>query len=305
MISTVILNWNGKEFLKKCIPSVIKACDIYGNSWEVIIVDNGSSDESIAYLGSNFSRLRIISLKENFGFAKAMNIGIGEARFPVVIGLNNDIIVKEDFISPLTRHFSSGGDIFAVSAKMLLWDGETLNSGKATGTFRFGLFRQAFTDAPHSSNALYASGGGFAVDKNKFLELGGFDEDMAAFWEDIDLCYRAWKRGWKTIYEPESVIYHKSHGTYSKKYGMSGIRKMSSENYCLFILKNIHNKIIFYQQIFLLPLLMLLAVLVGKSHFTIGFLRSIKRWPLFFKKRRIEKKKALFSDREVFRISRL
>ena len=116
-----------------------------------------------------------------------------------------------------------------MAAKMLLWDKKTLNFGRAIGSFRFGLFRRRLIDSSNITNTLYACGGGFAVDKTKFLRLGGFDEDMIAYWEDADLCYRGWKRGWKTVYEPRSIIYHKFHGSYLKKCGESGIREISGK----------------------------------------------------------------------------
>lgn len=303
IISIVILNWNGLEFLRRCIPSVVKAVDIYGNNCEIIVLDNGSSDRSIDYLKSNFSQAKTISLKENLGFASGMNIGVREARGDIVIGLNNDVIVEEDFIAPLVRHFDGNGNIFAVACKMLLWDKKTLNFAQAVGRFRLGIFRKTYQQPNMATHTLYACGGAFAVDKKKFLELGGFDEDMIIYWEDLDLCYRAWKQGYKTIYEPRSLVYHKFHGSFIKKCGKNGIHLISGENYFLFALKNFHDKSLFYQQILSLPLLMLVAPLLGKSHFSLGLLRSLKRWPVFLKKRREERKKAIFSDREVLSMS--
>lgn len=302
-ISIVILTWNGLEFLKICLPSVVKAAGNHNGDCEIIVVDNGSSDRSRDYLRENFPKINIIELKENFNFSKAMNMGFKSARHPIVIGLNNDIIAEEDFIPPLVRHFLGNGGLFAVAAKMLLWDRQTLNFGRAIGSFRFGIFRRKLVDTSSAVNTLYACAGAFAVDRSKFLELGGFDEDMLVYWEDADLCYRAWKRGWKTLYEPASVIYHKSHGTYGVRFGEKGIRRISGENYFLFALKNIHDKGLIFQQLFFLPMLMLASVLMGKPHFAKGLFLSIRRWPLFLQKRRAEKKDSLLSDREVFRIS--
>jgi len=299
-ISIIILNWNGLEFLEQSIPSIISAVDVYDNNCEVIVVDSGSSDQSIDYVNSNFPKIRVISLNENLAFTKAMNIGIKEAKRPLVICLNNDIIVDKGFIAPLVSHFSDDKNLFAVASKMLLWDKNTLNFGRTAGSFRYGFFTKRIFDSATAAYTLYACAGGLAVDKDKFWELGGFDEDMIIYWEDLDLCYRAWKQGWKTIYEPRSIIYHKFHGTYAKKCGENGIGKISGENYLLFVLKNIHDRTLFYPQLFLLPVLILAAVLAGKSHFAIGLLRSLRRWPLFFKKRCLEKKKAIFSDKQVF-----
>jgi GT2 family glycosyltransferase len=302
-LSIVILNWNGKEFLEKCIPSVDRAIAVYGNDCEVIVVDNYSTDDSLSYLGSNFPRVRIIALPQNLGFAAAMNTGIKEAQGDIVIGLNNDVIVDDNFIAPLVSHFVADDNLFAVAAKMLLWDKKTLNFARAVGRFEFGIFRRKFQEPLSSTNTLYACGGAFAARKERFLEFGGFDEDMIVYWEDLDICYRAWKQGLRTIYEPNSVVYHKKHGTYTKKCGESGIRRISGENYFLFALKNFHDRSLFFQQILSLPLLVLITPLIGKPHFGLGLLRSLKRWPVFLKKRRVERKKAILTDRQVLSIS--
>ena len=302
-LSIVILNWNGLRFLKECIPSVITAAEACGHNCELTVVDNGSSDQSMDYIKSNFSRVRALPLQENLNFTKAMNIGIREAKYPVVICLNNDVVVDRNFIAPMAMHFLGDKMLFAVAAKMLLCDKKTLNFGRAIGGFRYGFFVRKIIDSAMSINALYACGGGFAVDKNKFLELGGFDEDMIVYWEDLDLCYRAWKQGWRTIYEPKSIIYHRFHGTNLKKYGKNGIDVLSGQNYFLFIVKNIHDRIIFFQQLLFIPLLILLTLVSGKIYFARGILQSVKRWPIFLKKRKTEKQKAIFSDRAVLRMS--
>ena len=302
-ISIVILNWNGLDFLKTCFPSVVKAVDFHGNGCEIIVVDNASFDESVNYLKVNFPKTRLIASKENLGFATAMNIGVKQASGDIVIGLNNDVMVEGDFIAPLVSHFNGNGSIFAVAAKMLLWDRKTLNFGRTVGRFKFGIFHRTFKEPSLPTNTLYACGGALAVDKDKFLKLGGFDEDMIVYWEDLDLCYRAWKQGYKTIYEPRSVVYHKFHGSYAKRFGQKGINLISGENYFLFALKNFHDRTLFYQQLLCLPLLIVVAVFLGKPHFAKGLFRSIKRWPAFLKKRREERNKAIFSDREVLYIS--
>lgn len=302
-ISIVILSWNGLDLLKECLPSVIRAVEVYGGECEVLLIDNGSSDGSAEYVKSNFPQVKILSLGENLSFTKAMNKGIRVAKGDVVIVLNNDVIVEKDFIAPLAKHFSEDKNIFAAGAKMLFWDRKTLNFGRAKGDFRYGFFRRVIGDSASAVNSLYASAGGMALDKDKFLKLGGFDEDFEVYWEDLDLCYRAWRRGWKTVYEPQSVVYHKVHATNIKKYGQRGIDCLSGENYSLFIIKNIHNIKLLIKHFIFLPVLFLLTTLSARPHFALGLMRSIKKWPLFWEKRNQGKSKAFLSDREVLRVS--
>lgn len=302
-VSLVILNYNGLELLKQCLPSVVKAAESYGHNCEIIVVDNGSFDQSQNYIKSNFPQIKIVALDTSLNFAQAMNTGIKQASYSIVIGLNNDIIVDANFISPLVSHLAKGGDVFAVSPKMLLWDKKTLNLGKAVADFKLGFFRKKSIDSDVSANTLHASGGAFAVNRSKFLELGGFDEDINGYWEDADLCYRGWKRGLKTVYEPKSIVYHKAHGTSLSEIGQKGIDKLSGRNYYLFIVKNIHDKNLFYRQILFTPPLLLGAVIAGKPYFACGICGSLEYWPLFLKKRREERLKAILSDKEVLEIA--
>jgi len=301
-ISIIILNWNGLGFLKECVPSVIRACRNYGDNCEIMVVDNGSRDGSRDYLKLEFPFVRIAALERNFGFAKAMNIGIKEAAHSLVVCLNNDVVVDKNFILPLARYFNDGS-VFAVAAKMFLWDRKTLYFGRTNLNFRWGFMHRVIWDSAVSAYTLYACAGGFAVDKNKFLKIGGFDEDMDVYWEDLDLCYRAWKQGYKTIYEPQSMIYHKFHGTNLQKYGRRGIDRLSGRNYTLFVLKNIHDRKLLSCHLFFLPVLMFASALAGRSRFAAGILSSFKIWPIFLKKREAERKKAIFSDREVLNMS--
>jgi len=299
LISIVILSWNGLDLLKECLPSVIRAVGVYGDECEVLVIDNGSSDGSAEYVRADFPQVNILSLAENLSFTKAMNKGISAARGEVVVALNNDVIVESDFIAPLISYFQQAKDIFAVGAKMLFWDRKTLNFGRAKGDFRWGFFRRVIGDSDCAGNSLYACAGGMALDRDKFLKLGGFDEDYEVYWEDLDLCYRAWRRLWRTIYEPRSIIYHKFHGTNLSKYKQSGIERLSGENYSLFVLKNILDKGLFFRHILFTPLLMLLVCLKGKPAFAQGMLRAFKRRKIFLNKRALERRNSLMSDREI------
>lgn len=297
-ISIVILNWEGLELLKECVPSVIRATHNYSGNCEVIMVDNGSKDKSIDYLKTSFPEIRIISLAENLGFSKGMNKGIKESKNRIVIGLNNDTIVKEDFIEPLVRHFSHK-DVFAVGAKMMGGDRKAFNFEKTTGRFPFGFFKIKYEDMDEAANTLYACGGAFAVNKEKFLELGGFDEGLF-YWDDVDLGYRAWKRGWRNIFEPKSVVYHKKQGSMKKRYSQNEILARARESHFLFTWKNLQDRGLLLLHILFLPALTLVAVFSGKLYFVQGLFRALGKLGLIMRKRR-EGKKELITDREVLR----
>ncbi len=302
-VSIVILNWDGLELLKKCIPSVIKATQNYPGNCEIIVVDIGSRDKSIDYLKTTFPQVKIISLNRNLGFSKGMNRGIRESKNRIVISLNNDTIVKEDFIAPLMRHFSDK-DVFAVGARMLRWDRKTFDFGKTTGRFPFGFFKVKYEDIDEAANTLYASGGAFAVDKEKFFELGGIDEDLF-YWEDVDLGYRAWKREWRSIFEPRSIVYHKKQGSMRRRYAKNEILALARESHFLFTWKNLQDRGLLLLHILFLPALTLVAIFSGKLYFVQGLFRALSKLKLAREKRKEEKGKILLSDRVILRLSKM
>ena len=151
------------------------------------------------------------------GFAVEENRGIKESSETIVVLLSNDMCPKENFIEPLLEHFARNTDVFVVGCKKLKPDG-SLDDGRKVGKFLLGRmkFSKFFSNEPVSSdiikNSVFSTfyvGGFGAFDRGKFLELGGFHPLYHPFyWEDVDICYQAAKRGWKIIYEPLSEIYH-------------------------------------------------------------------------------------------------
>jgi GT2 family glycosyltransferase len=299
--SVVVLNWNGCALLAECLPSVKAAAEAYTDgASEIIVVDNGSSDGSREYVRNNFPDVRFLALEKNYGFACAMNRGIREARNSRVVCLNNDVVVRRDFIAPLARHFRDNS-VFCCGAKMLLPDATTLAFGRAQGSFCCGFFLRTISDSAAAVDSLYGCAGGMMLDREKFLKLGGFDEEMAIYWEDLDLCYRAWKQGWRTLYEPSSVLLHKLHATNSVLMGKNAIDRQSGRNYLLFIVKNIHDPLFFLTQTVSFPFFLLLLAVSGKAYFALGMLKGCARAPGFLRKRKQLRRAAVLNDRQVLR----
>ena len=242
--TVVIPNWNGKDLLEKYLPSVQAALD--GNpDNELIVVDNGSYDGSVDFLRANFPAVRVIALERNLGFGGGSNAGFLAAKNDIVVLLNSDMRVDRGFLRPLLEGF---GDpkVFAVSCQIFFTDSGKLReeSGLTQGWWQDGGLR-----VRHRIDAgiedlypcFYGGGGSCAFDKRKFLGLGGFDSLLEPFYlEDTDLGYMAWKRGWKLLYQPRSIVYHEHRGTIGKRFTDAEISAALKKNYILFCWKNIH-----------------------------------------------------------------
>ena len=240
--SIVIPNWNGKDLLEKYLPTVVAACS---PSDEVIVVDNASSDGSAEFIGRNFPQVRLLPMEQNLGFGGGANAGIRAARHRIVVLLNNDMRATPDFLGPLLAGFTDE-DVFAVSAQIFFSDPARRReeTGLTAGSFEKGFLRVRH-EVDESLRRLYptfyAGGGSTAYDREKFLELGGFDPLFEPFYlEDTDLSYNAWRSGWKVLYQPASRLFHEHRATIGKHYSPEAIRAYLQKNYVLMVWKNVH-----------------------------------------------------------------
>ncbi len=242
--SIVIPNWNGRDLLAKYIPSILEA--LAGNpDNEIIVVDNGSEDGSAEFLREQFPSVRVLALDRNLGFGGGSNAGFRAASNDIVVLLNSDMRVESDFLAPLVEAFTDE-TVFSVSCQIFFSDPNKLR--EETGLTQFwwenGSVRVRHRDDPAIRvpyPCAYGGGGSSAFHRQKFLELAGFDELLAPFYmEDTDVGYRAWKRGWKVLYEPRSVVYHEHRGTIGKKFSAAYIDRVLKKNFALFCWKNIH-----------------------------------------------------------------
>ena len=242
--SVVIPNWNGRDLLETYLPSVVRAlADNPGN--EIVVVDNGSSDGSVEFVRRHFPNVKLLALEQNLGFGGGSTAGVRAAKNDVVVLLNSDMRVAPDFLAPLLAGFTDER-VFAVSCQILFTD--PLKRREETGLTQ-GWWEEGGLRVGHRVDdqirdlypCFYGGGGSCAFDRRKFLELGGFDPLLEPFYlEDTDLGYQAWKRGWKVLYQPRSIVYHEHRGTIGKRFTEAQIQAVLEKNFILFTWKNIH-----------------------------------------------------------------
>jgi GT2 family glycosyltransferase/glycosyltransferase involved in cell wall biosynthesis len=243
--SVVIPNWNGRDLLEKYLPSVIAALSDSPQN-EIIVVDNGSEDRSAEFIREHFPQVRVLALEHNLGFGGGSNAGFQAARNDIVVLLNSDMRVERNFLQPLLDGFDDE-HTFAVSCQIFFSDPDKprQETGLTEGWWLQGGLRVRHRIEPRIRQlypCFYGGGGSCAFDRRKFLQLGGFDELLKPFYlEDTDLGYLAWKRGWKVLYQPASVVYHEHRGTIGKRFSEAYIQSVLKKNFLLFTWKNIHD----------------------------------------------------------------
>ena len=284
----LILNYNGAALMKECLPSIVEAAGRSRRRVSVTVIDNQSTDDSVGWLEKNFPSVNIFKTGSN-KILCAYNDALRSVEEDVVILLNNDIRVDGGFADPLIDPFEKDEKVFSSGSKCLDFDGKGYQGEKSIAGFRWGLF---WTDSRYTGylsdvdrpswTAQVALG---AFDRKKFLELGGYDDlYLPGTWEDTDLSWSAYRRGWHCVYEPKSVIYHKGQVTFNREFGKKESAVIAYRNSFLFVWKNFCKSSFIVRHWVFLPMRLLLALVKGNTAFLKGFMRALELRNLAFSK---------------------
>lgn len=214
LVLVVIVNWNGGEVFKECLSSLSK---IDYPNWELIAVDNGSTDGSEEIPVSIISghKLQIIKNKKNLGFAPANNQGVETVTGKYILLLNNDTKVEKDFLSKMVARMEEDSALGVIQPKILLMDkpGVLDNAGSFLTRIGFlhhwGFMQKDGPEFSKEREIFSAKGACMLIRKEVIDKAGLFDKDFISYFEESDFCWRVWLAGYKVIFYPDSVIYHK------------------------------------------------------------------------------------------------
>jgi len=289
-VSVVMPNLNGEKLLEKNLPKLLEARDFAPNSIkEVIVVDDGSWDGSVEFLKKNFPEIRLFRHKVNRGFSAAVNTGARAAKGDLILLINTDVIPEKNFLVKVLEDFEDKS-VFAVSL-------HERGFGPAKGTFNNGYIELAM--APEGNKnvpSFYVSGGSGVFRRSMWMELSGMDEKLLSpfYWEDIDLCYRAAKRRYKLLWEPESVVEHHHESTISK-FPKAYVGRVRERNQLLMLWKNVGSQTLIRKHI---------VGLISRTLRHPGYLRivfmAMARFGIAMQKRRKEIKESKVSDETIF-----
>lgn len=239
----LVLNYNGRELLAECLPSIVEAAAAAPVPCAVSVVDNGSSDGSVEELVDHWPGVRIIR-ESNRGLA-SFNTVLERLEEPVVLLLNNDVKLAQDAVAPLLAALDAHDD--ALFAAPLCWtfDGADFEGMRTRVRSRYGLVQgmcrvPGYRDVIDEPDLTASAGPVLAVDRLKFLALGGYDALYApGRIEDLDLGFRGWMAGWRGYYVPDSVAFHRGLASFGPAFGRAGCDKLAARNSLLFAWKNL------------------------------------------------------------------
>ena len=224
-IAVVILNWNGRKMLERFLPSVVE----HSAPAEVIIADNGSTDDSLAFLSAHYPTLRVIAFDCNYGFAEGYNKALAQIDADYYVLLNDDVEVTPHWVEPVVEMMERDATIAVAQPKLLMYDQrDTFEYAGAAGGYidRYGypfcrgrLFNDVERDKGQYNDPcdlFWASGAAMFVKAAVWKKLGGLDGDFFAHMEEIDFCWRVKNADYRVVYCPDAVVYHVGGGTLPK-----------------------------------------------------------------------------------------
>lgn len=276
-ITVVIPNYNGKKYLVPCLKALYENTTL---EMDVVVVDNGSVDQTIPEARTLYPQARYILLDKNYGFCRAVNEGIRASRAKYVLLLNNDTEIRKGFVENLLRTIKKSPRIFSVEAKMIQYGDQTM--ADSAGTY-YNALGWAFARGRDESAEKYnkrcrtfaACGGAAIYRKAVFDEIGYFDEKHFAYLEDIDVGYRARIYGYVNLYEPRAEVLHVGSAASGSRYNEFKTR-YSGRNNIYLIYKNMPFPQIVLNLPFLIAGFLAKAIFFWKKGLGWNYLRSLR-----------------------------
>ena len=224
-VSAIIANWNGAEYLRICLPSLRTQSF---NSLEIVVADNGSKDDSVEVVRENDARW--LPLGKNMGLGPALNRGAASASGEFLLFINNDMRFHSEFVTELVEVLKQDQEIFATDGMQFNWDGTErahlatrLVRSKPHGHLSTELVPGLYFYPEHKEYPTPVYTGSAAcllVRRSQFEKLNGFDDRLPLGYEDVDLCWRAWIHGWRTVYVPNAICWHRVSSSGHSQEGM-------------------------------------------------------------------------------------
>jgi len=276
----LVLNYNGRDLLADCLPSIVEAAFRSPVPCRVTVVDNGSTDSSGELVANRWPEAGFVR-EENLGLA-SFNRVLERLEEPVVLLLNNDIKLDPGAIGPLLTVFEARDD--ALFAAPLCWtfDGRTYEGMRTRVRMRYGLVQgmcrvPGFEGVIDQDDLTASAGPVLAIDRRRFLLLGGYDPIyFPGRIEDLDLGFRAWMAGYRGYYVPESVAYHQGFGTFEPQLGKARCDQLASRNTLIFIWKNTSGVRLLTHFLWL-PVRLAHSLARGRFSFAFGLFQALGR----------------------------
>ena len=308
-LSIIIPNYNGAHLISEFFPSVLTAASNFQGDYEIIIVDDASTDNSrmvISYFANKHKFIKAIFAETNGGFSKSCNLGISIAQKEICFFLNTDVTLDHDIFNHFQKHFENP-NLFAVTICGYRMYTQEQIDGIKIGKWHRGKLRTTENLFDNDIerlklkppfNSFSVQGAYFFADTAKLKQLNGFDEIYSPyFMEETDIAYRALKKGWNITYEPDCRAWHQVSASVKSAASKFRIKTISARNNLFFTWKNIHSSRLIWSHLLFLVLRLLTLNIVEWT----ALIKALPMVGVILKKRRLEIQNSVRSDEEIMR----
>ncbi len=293
MISVIIPTYKNKDLLIENLNHNL----LYLNDCEVVVV-NDDPDNSLRLDMEKFPQVKLVENKTNMGFAPSMNVGIANSTGEYLFFLNNDVVLSDPSYLSAVEYLKNNDKAFAVTFAQLEKDNTIVGKNKIY--WEKGFFQHMKAQTTDSGPTAWAECGSCLVDRKKFMEIGGFDEIYAPFyWEDVDLSYRAYKKGYEVRYDPLILVKHEHETTTSKFFSPDQVKTIAQRNQFIFIWKNINDGALFVSHLFAMFKLILMSVVKGDTNTLTAFGMAFALIGEIMKKRKAQNSTKTVEDKKI------
>jgi GT2 family glycosyltransferase len=303
-VHILVLNHNGRALLDECMPSVVSCARAAQLPCRVTVIDNASTDDSIDHVRRRWPDVAVRHMP-NRGLV-SFNEVVRQVAEPIVVLMNNDVKLAPGCVDQLAAPLRRDKNCFFTGPQCWGFDGEYEGTRSAL-CFRRGLVHTQLQPSPadvrtdHGAHTASA-GAILAVDRAKFLALGGFDPlFLPGRYEDLDLAFRGWLAGWNAMYVTGAVAFHKRSATFTARLGQKGIQKLDAQNSLLFVWKNLREAKYLAMHLFYLVLRVVWSVLTGRTAFLYGLASAIGKMPAVLASRAVACGRTR-NEREIFKL---
>lgn len=294
-VTFVVPTYNQRDLMDFCLPPLLaeaRECD------RVMVVDDASADDTAEYVRTQYPEVRVVRLPRNRGFAGAVRAGIAASTTPLFSLINTDVQVRAGFLAAMLPHFRRQ-ETFAVCSRIELPGGSQMETGNVAPAFS-GLLEPYHVPPTRPGPILYAGGASSIYHRARCDALGGFETMYRPlYYEDIELGYRAWRRGWRSEFEPQASVYHQHRAWIGKRFGNAYANETFLKNGLLFVWKNVRDRGLLAQHAASVCARLVAEVLEGDAMMCRAVLRALPLAPRALLKRWSEHRRGDLSDREI------
>jgi GT2 family glycosyltransferase len=270
-VTFIVPNYNQRHLMDFCLPPLLAEA---GDRHRVLVVDDASTDDTVGYLRATYPQVRVVALSRNQGFGGAVRAGIAASDTPLFALINTDVQVRPGWLAAILPHFDRP-DIFGVCSRIDLPGGSRMETGNVAAAWS-GILEPYHVPPAHPGPILYAGGASSVYDRAKYDALGGFETVYRPmYFEDIELGYRAWRRGWRSLFEPNASVYHQRRAWIGTRFSDAQANETFLRNGLLFVWKNVRDPVMLAQNCAYVSARLVREVLGGEGTMARAFLRAL------------------------------